>query len=282
MLEYETKMKRVPNVLREYLVETLEIFTFLFPVLFLFMMVSAVPWKFTYLEIGRIVGYNWLTDILVLILVVAIVLSVSFLVSKILKRDTTRAFSVINLAMSFLILCSLILVFMPQISHAREKVDVFVAENANLELQDYVAGVSSFLGENIHSSYNKPEASCEIDEYIYGTLLDRYLLGIWGATRADLIVYQGWGSCGQAAILTEELLLDAKYEARLAHFKGIDHEWAEVKSCGKWLMVDPGYIGNLAEIGSLRTIKPQFQQASGVEVEYRNGTIVDASVEHGY
>jgi hypothetical protein len=34
------------------------------------------------------------------------------------------------------------------------------------------------------------------------------------------------------------------YESRIAHFKGVDHEWAEVNNGTNWLIVDPGYIGN--------------------------------------
>lgn len=274
-------MKRILSLLRldlKQIPETLVLFSL---TLILLMAVSAIPWKFAYIEISRFVGHLWFLDFLVLILLVISVLSISFLVSKILKRKTTKLFFV-RLAMSFLILFSLALVFASQISQTHKKIDAFVAENADLELQDYVVSMSFFLNQNVHSSYNRPEASFEIDEHVYTTLLDRYILGIWGATRADLIVYQSWGSCGQAAILIEELLLDAEYEARRAHFKGIDHEWAEVKSGGKWLIVDPWYIGSLVEIGNLRTIKPSFQQASGVEVRYRNGTVIDASLEHGY
>jgi len=101
-------------------------------------------------------------------------------------------------------------------------------------------------------------------------------------TRADLIVYQGWGSCGQAALLIGELLQYAGYETRQAFFKGIDHQWAEVKHNGTWLIIDPWYIGNFVEAQNLRNIKPVFQEASGVEVRYSNGTMVDASREHGY
>lgn len=171
---------------------------------------------------------------------------------------------------------------MPIVSQAGKKIDTFVSENADLDLQNYVANVSSFLNSNVGQAYHKPETLFTIDSQITDTFLDPYIMQIWGVTRADVIVYQGWGSCGQAAILIEELLRDSGYETRQAYFKNIDHQWAEVYSNGTWLIVDPWYIGNLVKIQDLRNIKPQFQQASGVEVQYRNGTIIDASVEHGY
>jgi hypothetical protein len=71
--------------------------------------------------------------------------------------------------------------------------------------------------------------------------------------------------------------------SRIAHFKGIDHEWAEVENGTEWLIVDPGYIGNLIDIHSLRDAKPAFQEAKGVEVQnFDTPAWVDASQEHGY
>ena len=106
-------------------------------------------------------------------------------------------------------------------------------------------------------------------------------------TEADLIVYQGWGSCGEAAILIEELLHLARYETRLAHFKEniIDHAWAEVRQNETWLIVDPWWLtsnGTLVEAINLRNLIPVFRNATGVEVQYPNGTVADASEEHGY
>lgn len=75
---------------------------------------------------------------------------------------------------------------------------------------------------------------------------------------------------------------DAGYQTRDAYFRNIDHQWAEVNHNGKWLVIDPWYIGNLVEIQNLKNLKPEFQQASGVNVQYNNGTILDASHEHGY
>lgn len=246
---------------------------------------SAVPWKFVYLEVGRFIGPILVLEYFILALFIVAVSLVSFLVSmKLKKKWIVWVFAHILTSiviLSFVIL-SFSLVFMPQVSQAGKKIDAFIAENGNLGFQDYVASVSSFLNDNVGAAYGKPEASFRIDNWISKTLLDPYIMQIWGVTRADLIVYQGWGSCEQAALLIGELLQRAGYETRQAFFKNIDHQWAEVKCNGTWLIVDPWYIGNFVEAQNLKTARPQFQQASGVEVQYSNGTRMDASQEHGY
>ncbi len=171
---------------------------------------------------------------------------------------------------------------MPQVSLAGKKIDTFVAENANSSFQDYVSNISSFLHKNVGAAWDRPEAIFRIDNLVSYTLLDPYIMKAWGVTRADLIVYQGWGTCGQAALLIGELFQRAGYETRQAFFKGIDHQWAEVKHNGTWWIVDPWYIENLVQPINLRNLKPAFQKASGVEVQYTNGTRANASLEHGY
>ncbi|MEM2738934.1 MAG: transglutaminase domain-containing protein [Candidatus Bathyarchaeia archaeon] len=169
-----------------------------------------------------------------------------------------------------------------RVSEAGQKIDAFIAQNKNLDFHEYVEAVFSFLNRNVKNAYRKPEAIFRIDNDIYSSLLGAYLTQQLGLTRAAIIVYQGWGTCGQAAILIEELLARAGYETRQAHFKNIDHAWAEVKYNGTWLIIDPWYIGNFIEIQNLKTLRPQFQNATGVIVQYRNGTEIDASQEHGY
>ena len=61
------------------------------------------------------------------------------------------------------------------------------------------------------------------------------------------MVYQGWGTCGHAAILIEELFVGAGYETIQVWSKNIDHAWAEVKYNEAWLIIDPYYIGILQE-----------------------------------
>lgn len=270
--------------------------TLSFILIFMALGISAMPWEFAYLQVGRLIGPILGLVFLVLILVVILLVPAKILARLLnsMKHSTLREFWVImkkkktigiivlSLVMSFFIMFSFSLVFMPQVSQAGEQIDRFIAENANLNLQDYVTNVSSFLNDNVRNAYNKPEAFFKIDIQISGTLLDPYIMQIWGVTRADLIVYQGWGTCGQAAILIEELLHDAGYETRQARFTNIDHQWAEVKNNGKWFIIDPWYIGNLVQAQNLKNLKPEFQQASGVRVKYWNGTTVDASLEHGY
>ena len=260
--------------------------------------ISSIVWEFSYLTIGRLVGPILglvISALILIVLMVAPALIVDrFLTSKtngtlkdlwaFLKMRKKKAMRVVLLGLAlFLVVMSLFsLFFLPKLLQAGQKINSFVIESRGLSLQEYVANLTLFLNNNLRSSYNKPENLFKVDEQISYTILDPYILKLAGVTRADLIVYQGWGACGQAAILIEELLHDSGYETRDAHFKGVDHQWAEVKNNGKWSIVDPWYIGNLVEIQQLKNLKPDFQHASGVEVEYPNGTRVDSSREHGY
>jgi len=243
---------------------------------------SRIPWAFTYLEVGRLIGPIPNLDAIFFALFVIAIPSVSFLASMKLKKNSTVWFFALNIILSSLIIFSFSIVCMPQVSLAGKKIDTFVTENADSSFQDYVSNVSSFLHNNVGSAWDRPEAIFRIDNWVSYTLLDPYIMKVWGVTRADLIVYQGWGTCGQAALLIGELFQLAGYETRQAFFKGIDHQWAEVKYNGTWWIVDPWYIGNLVQPQNLRNLKPAFQKASGVEVQYTNGTSTDASLEHGY
>jgi hypothetical protein len=258
--------------------------------------ISEIPWEFSYLVTGRILGPIFGLVFLVLVLIAVLLIPAKILVNflssatngtpkelwAIVKNRKTMRMALLGLALSLMVVFMSSFIFMPQVSRARQKIDVFVAVNANRSFQDYVNNVSSFLNDNVQSAYNRPEGLFRIDNKISGTLLDPYIMKGFGVTRADLIVYQGWGTCGQAAILIEELLHDAGYQTREAYFKNIDHQWAEVNYNGKWLIIDPWYIGNLVDIQNLKDLKPEFKQATGVEVQYNNGTIFDASHEHGY
>ncbi|MCD6240296.1 transglutaminase domain-containing protein [Candidatus Bathyarchaeota archaeon] len=251
----------------------------------IFTLFSAMPWMFVYLEIGKLVGPIVGLQYFILILFAVGISLISFKVSMKLKRKwviQASANLMISLAISFLTIFSFSAIYMPQVAQAGGKIDAFITENIGLSFQDYVNAVSRFLDENVGVAYGKPEASFKIDVFLSNTLLDPYIMQVYGVTRVDLIVYQRWGTCEQAAILIAKLLQRAGYETRQAFFKNIDHQWAEVKYNGTWLIVDPWYIGTLIEAQNLKNLKPQFQLASGVEVQYPNGTMVDASREHGY
>lgn len=259
----------------------------------LYLILSAIPWSLTLLMVGRLTGPIQLGPISLLLCLVlgllvllsALVSEVSFQVSKKLVKNGIRLVIlnlIISLIIIFLVISLFSLAFMSQASETGKKIDTFIAENANLGFQDYVNNVSSFLNNNVKSAYQKPEAIFKIDSLISRTFLDPYIMQICGATRGKVIIYQGWGTCEQAALLIEELLRRAEYQTRLARFIGIDHEWAEVKYNGTWLVVDPWYIGNFAETQNLKYNRTAFQNASGVEVQYPSGTWIDASHEHGY
>lgn len=280
------EMARLLKRKRAFLVRMLCLAGLVFLPCMVLVLFSAIPWAFTYLFIGELIGASSFLEYIVLFLLVGAVSSLSILASMKLMKNRTRKVFILSLIISlltlFLLTSSFSLVFMPQVTQAGNKINTFVAENRNLSFQSYVANLTAFLNNNIRAACDKPEASFAINRLVCYTLLDPYVMRIWNVTAADLIVYQGWGSCGEAAILIEELLHGAGYETRLAHFKGIDHEWAEAKYSGTWVIVDPWYIGNFVEAQELKNAKPEFQQASGVEVQYRNGTISDSSHEHGY
>jgi len=269
------------DLLRKWAPIAVRVSGFALPAVIL-MLFSRIPWAFTYLEVGKLIGpIPGLDTIFFALFAIAISL-VSFLASMKLKKNRTVWFLALNIILSSFIISSFSIVFMPQVSLAGKKIDTFIAENANSSFQDYTSNVSLFLHNNVGSAWDRPEAIFRIDNWVSYTLLDPYIMKVWRVTRADLIVYQEWGTCGQAALLIGELFQRAGYDTRQAFFKGIDHQWAEVKHNATWWIVDPWYIGNLVQPQNLRNLKPAFQKASGVKVHYTNGTSADASLEHGY
>ncbi|MEM3614614.1 MAG: hypothetical protein QW282_03420 [Nitrososphaerales archaeon] len=199
-----------------------------------------------------------------------------------LKKTSIKWTILTNFTIAFLLILILFILYIQEVSEATQKIDMFITQNRNVEFQEYVAALSSFLDSNVQKAYLKPEAFFRSDNDIYLSPLGIFITKQLKLTRAAIIVYQGWGTCEQAAILIEELLLRAGYETRQAYFKNIDHKWAETKFNGTWLIIDPWYIGNLIEIQNLKTLRLEFRNATGVIVQYRNGTKIDASQEHGY
>jgi hypothetical protein len=292
MIEKSTSTLKLEQVLMQSAPRLTWIFGFAL-VLTVLIGLSSTPLGLTLLMVGRMTGPIQLGPISLLLflvyglflLIAALASKVTFRVSKKLVRNGIRLVilnSILSLIVSFLVMSLFSLAFMSQALENGKIIDKFVAENANFGFQDYVNNVSFFLNDHVKNAYQKPEAIFKIDIRVSGTLLDLYMMQIWGVTRSDVIVYQGWGTCEQAALLIEELLRRAEYQTRLARFIGIDHEWAEVKYNGTWLIVDPWYIGNLAEAQNLKFNRTEFLSASGVEVQYPNGTRIDASHEHGY
>lgn len=259
-----------------------------------FRLPSAIPWSFLYIELGKIFGY--FPELFLVLILAGILFALTTFSARVLKlaklsnaefltlirKRRTIKLIVLSLVLSLLVILLFSSVFALRIEQVSQKLDTFTAENVNESLQDYVINLQSFLNNNVNNSYNRPEASFEIDNWLYSTLLDPIILKGLGVTRADVIIYQHWGACGQAAIVIEELMHDAGYETRQAHFVDGDHSWAEVNYNGKWLIVDPWYIGNLVEINNLKQLKSEFQNYTSVEVIYRNGTRFDLGKDYGY
>jgi hypothetical protein len=258
--------------------------------------ISAATGAFLYVEVGRFVGPVLGLVILVLVWVSTILIPSKILIRfgdsltkkefiSLIKRNKRKIIGIVlsGLCVSFIVTLASSFFLMSTLVQSGSKVDAFAAENSNESLQEYVANLTPFLNNNLKSCYNKPESLFKIDERLSASLLDPWIMNVSGVSQADIILYQGWGACEQAAILLQQVMHDSGWETRLAHFKGVDHEWVEMKNGTKWLIVDPWYIGNLVSIQTLRTVKPDFQRAIGVEIQYYNeSTWHDDSKNHGY
>lgn len=284
---------------KEQLIYTLVLIAAMLPSLLIFGW-FRLPSITLFLEIGKFSGVSlafllpYLYPVALVLIVVPPIATAIFVTAKLLEGGRKRIPHALptglglNIIVSFSILLSFSLIFLPQVAHASKKIDAFVAENGNLSFENYVTNLTSFLNKNVEAVYNKPHAPLQINRLIYESpYLDSYIMQICGVNEAYEIVYQGCGSCREAAILIEELLHLARYETRLAHFSKnvIDHGWAEVRHNGTWLIVDPWWLtsnGTLVEAINLRNLKPAFRNATGVEVQYYNGTVADASQGHGY
>lgn len=261
----------------------------LFPIniLVLTARISSSPFWFTYLEIGKLVGPVFGLILLRVLLVVtpfglfAIFyphISRSMILSK-LKTRRIQKLIILSSIISLILVVLLQFGFLLRVS--QEEIDNFVNQNAGVDLESFVNNIPDFLEENIRSAYKRPEALFRIDLEVFNSIIDYQMMKCMGITRADLIIYQGWGTCGQTAVVIEQLLHEFGYDSRRAWFIGRDHEWAEVKNdTGKWQIIDP-YIGYLIDIEDLGSDQ-RFSDASGAIVRFRNGTIVDMSEEHGY
>jgi hypothetical protein len=152
-------------------------------------------------------------------------------------------------------------------------------------VQNVIKEITDFVNNEVKNSYNRPESVLEIDNFLWQ--LDYCMLNMLGLDRTHVIIFQGWGSCGQYAVATEYLLSRIGFNTRRARFIDRDHEWAEVQINGTWFIVDPWYIAHsfnnsIIVPAHLLASADAFECSRGVIVLYRNGTQADASIEHGY
>lgn len=159
------------------------------------------------------------------------------------------------------------------------------SESSDLEI---VMNIVRYVEMRTNNSYCKPESVFEIDVHLGP--IDLYVLSLLGFDKVHVILYQGWGSCGQYATVVEYILRNLGYETRRAHFVNIDHGWAEVRLNSTWYIIDPWYIGKYAksplapflvptcELSSI----PGFSNAGPIRVVYPNGTRIDATSQYGY
>jgi len=153
-----------------------------------------------------------------------------------------------------------------------------------------VKEVTRYIDARLGWSWNNPMSSLEIDNML--SFIDYWFLGMLGYTQTHVVLWQGWGSCGEHAVVTAYLLDRLGYTVRVAHFNDIDHTWAEVHVNDSWYIVDPWYIGNIYEkqyqgnkylvpVDILASLK-DFSGNHRVLCRYLNGTETDCSSEHGY
>ena len=108
-----------------------------------------------------------------------------------------------------------------------------------------VKEITQYIDAKLGWSWNNPMFALEIDNTL--SSIDYWFLGILGFTQAHVVLWQGWGSCGEHAIVTAYLLNRLGYTVRIVHFNNIDHTWAEVYVNGSWYIVDPWFIGGVYE-----------------------------------
>lgn len=153
------------------------------------------------------------------------------------------------------------------------------------DIKCVISAVTHYVDINVRSSYGKPQSILEIDNVL--TQADYMIIHALGFSRPHVILWQGWGSCGQRAIVTAYLLHRLGYDVRLAKFTDVDHMWAEVLINGTWYIVDPWYIGQRYEDrylipASILASLSGFRGNHGVLCTYLNETEVDCTNDHGY
>ncbi|QOJ79022.1 transglutaminase domain-containing protein [Infirmifilum lucidum] len=195
-----------------------------------------------------------------------------------------------DLSLVFVIFFLLSIVLIPLfLQPVDSELKMFIAElRQSYALTDFrgiAHKVAGFIDTHVRNSYMKPESVFELDNHL--SLLDNRLLKKFGFSRAHVIVFQGWGSCGQYAEVAWYIFSSLGLEARQVKFRERDHRWAEVRLNGTWYIFDPWYIGlhyndkYMVPASELAKI-PRFSGSYTV-VEIRpEGTEVDVSLEHGY
>lgn len=205
-------------------------------------------------------------------------------VQKVLTQvlSKTSKYGLVLLVIIVLLIVSELLLPIFLLSPSRDKVERFLSAATPLMErglhEEVIHNVTRFVEKAIKYSGGR-NSSYELDALLRPG--DYYILEALGFSRAHVILFQEWGSCGQYALVVEYLLDRLGFEVRHARFKIRDHAWAEVRLNDSWYIVDSWYIGVLYPAENLAQ-HPSFKGAKGVIVTYPNGTEVDASIEHGY
>jgi len=260
-------------------------------VLFLFLILK-IGWILSYFTFIKIFFENpfesqSLVHIILnatLLMLVGIISASSFIIVKIVMKKKlimAHIFSIIIISVFLFVIfsASTTLVLLP----SKGLVDDFKQTYSINPLPTYLDDISDFITYHIEFSQ---WGSLKLDDMLLkinfnGIALDYPFLNLFSINRADLIVYQGYGSCGENAMLIQELLLPTSYETRLAMYVNQDHMWCEIYFNNQWQIIDIGH-GFLGKFQPLIVAKTGSINATGVLIMSSNGTWVDDSIEHGF
>ena len=210
------------------------------------------------------------------------------LLTSILRRYLVYSLTIFLIVLS--LEASLVLALLSSVERNMGVFTISTQSACNSNITCTIERIIQYIDSRLGWSWSNPMSALEIDNML--SPIDYWFLGMLGFTQAHVILWQGWGSCGEHAVVTAYLLHRLGYTVRVAHFNDIDHTWAEVYVNGSWYIVDPWYIGGVYEkqyqgnkylvpIEVLASLK-DFSGDHKVLCGYLNGTEVDCTSEYGY
>ena len=85
-------------------------------------------------------------------------------------------------------------------------------------------------------------------------------------------IFTRCGACLEYSLAYRDLAYESGLEVRSVHDKGEDHNWDEVYINGRWIVVDPSWLGFNISRTDVKDVKGNI---SYIYAEYPNGTQVD-------
>ena len=94
-----------------------------------------------------------------------------------------------------------------------------------------------YVDYSLKPSYANITSAFELNNRV--SWVDIYAMAARNISIVHLILYQGYGSCGEYALVCEYIFDKLGFETRYARFIGIDHAWAEIKINDTWYITSP-------------------------------------------